>query len=63
MKVAGERIIFACTHPNATKHDAITLSICENCGSVFDEHVLLPQNIAESTTYLRLKSCPNCVIK
>lgn len=63
IEVAGERVIFPCHAEHTTDHDAITLSFCENCGEIYDEHTPLPPNQSKSETYIRLKSCPACVIQ
>jgi Fe2+ or Zn2+ uptake regulation protein len=62
MTIAGERVIFPCQCMDQSDDKAITISFCENCGTVYDKHHKLASNMTMSEAYERLKSCPACVI-
>lgn len=63
MSIAGERVIFPCQCIDASGPHAITISFCENCGSIYDTHAKLSANTTYSETFQRLKSCNACVIR
>ena len=63
MTIAGERLIFPCQCSDATRHDAVVITFCENCGAVYDQHTRLSQNYTMMETFARVKSCSACVIK
>ena len=61
--IAGERVIFPCKAELTTDNDAITITFCENCGTIYDEHTPLGNNYTQSITHARVKSCSSCVIR
>lgn len=63
MNVAGERVIFPCQCIDASGPHAVTISFCENCGSIHDNHAKLSANLTYSETFQRTKSCGVCVIR
>ncbi len=63
MAIAGERVIFPCQCDHAASDDAIMLSFCENCGTVYDVHTKLTSPYISSMTYARMKSCNACVLR
>lgn len=62
MTIAGERVIFPCQCIDASGPHAVTISFCENCGSIYDTHAKLGANFTHSETFQRMKSCSSCVI-
>ena len=62
MTIAGERLIFPCQCQDATAHDAVTITFCENCGTVYDQHTRLTAPYTRMETFARVKSCSACVI-
>ena len=62
MEVAGERVIFPCQCENTSPNDAVSISFCENCGSIYDTHSKLANPYLSSITYARMKSCNACVL-
>lgn len=61
--VAGERVIFPCQCENGSKNDAVTISFCDNCGTLYDVHSKLVSPYTSSITYNRMKNCNACVIR
>ncbi len=60
--IAGERVIFPCQCIDATGPQSITISFCENCGRIYDQHVKLGANLTISETFQHSKSCNACVV-
>lgn len=63
IEVAGERVIFPCQCEDATANDAIVITFCENCGTVYDKHARLTPPYTMMQTVARVKSCNACVIR
>jgi hypothetical protein len=63
MEIAGERLIFPCQCHDASPHDAVMITFCENCGSVYDQHTRLTPPYTKMETYAHVKSCQSCVIQ
>ncbi len=63
MTIAWERLIFPCQCDTATGDDSITITFCENCGVVYDNHTRIPTNYTTMQTFARTKSCQSCVIR
>lgn len=63
MEIAGERVIIPCKCENATPHDAVTISFCENCGMIFDVHTPLASPYTSSITYNHMKNCSACIVQ
>jgi len=63
MTIAGERLIFPCQCGDATPTDAITITFCENCGAVYDQHTRITAPYTMMETFARVKSCNACVIR
>ncbi len=63
LTIAWERLIFPCQCEDATREDAVTITFCENCGAVYDQHVRLTAPYTMMETYARVKSCNACVIR
>lgn len=61
--IAGERVIFPCQCAQSSKDDSITLTFCENCGTVYDEHKKMPPEFTVLETFGRVRSCNACVIQ
>lgn len=62
MAIAGERVIFPCQCEDGVKDDAVSISFCENCGAIYDEHTKLAVPYISSITYARMKTCSACLI-
>lgn len=63
IQIADERVLFPCKADHTSDHDAITITFCENCGMIYDEHVPLTKNYTQSLTHARVRSCHACVIR
>lgn len=63
MTIAGERLIFPCQCSDPSGQDSITITFCENCGAVYDQHTRLSAPYTMMETYARVKTCKACVIR
>lgn len=62
IEVGGERIIVPVKAERVSDNDALTITLCENCGAIYDEYSPLPHNYSQSITHARIKSCSACMI-
>lgn len=58
--INGERNFFLCKAEKTSEHDAVTITFCENCHHITDEHTPIDANIISSYTEKRLKTCNHC---
>ena len=63
MTIAGERLIFPCQCSEPTPQDSVTITFCENCGTVYDQHSRLTAPYTMMETFARVKTCKACVIR
>lgn len=56
----GERIVYLAGADYAPGYDAVTISVCENCGHIETSYAPLPDNILESHTVNKLEMCEHC---